>query len=197
MNLTVTGGADFAAKLAADAAALKRAAAATVEQAAEGLKNDLRAHVVGAGLGQRLANTWRVAYRTGQHQALVYTKAPQIMKGHDQGGVISSSNGFWLVLPGPHCPKQSGRGLRPTPEQIKRMYGRPLVFVSRHPPPSLLVMNLRHGTTAVMFLLFPLVRLPKRLDIEGIVQRRYSAFPGLLTENWDQLQKVDLILKEG
>jgi len=84
------------------------------------------------------------------------------------------------------------------------MYGRPLVFVYRNPPPSLLVMSLRRGTgarggwrspsaralatgnteAAVMFLLFPLVRLPKRLDIAGAVRRWHAALPGLLDQNW-------------
>lgn len=204
MKISVSGGVDFATRLAADATSLRSAAALSVQQAAEGLKAELRAQVVGAGLGQRLANTWRVAYRTGQRQALVYTRAPAIMKGHNQASVIRSSDGFWLALPGPGAPAHVGGGLRPTPERVERMYGRPLAFVYRSPPPSLLVMSLRRGTgarggwrspsaralatgdteAAVMFLLFPLVRLPKRLDVEGAVRRWHAALPGLLDSNW-------------
>jgi hypothetical protein len=65
---------------------LERAAAAGKKEAGRGLKTELRRQVSGAGLGQRLANSWRDRHypnRKLDAASLVYTKAPQrVRRGH-------------------------------------------------------------------------------------------------------------------
>ena len=56
--------------------------AAGTREAGRGLKAELRRQVASAGLGQRLANSWRDKHYPNQKldaASLVYTKAPQIV----------------------------------------------------------------------------------------------------------------------
>ena len=67
--------------MAAEQRAAERAVTDGVRQATDGLKLELRGQVTGAGLGQRLANTWRgqVFPKSGQSlnaAGFVFSKAP-------------------------------------------------------------------------------------------------------------------------
>ena len=82
------------------------AVTAAMRQAADGLKADLRRQVTEAGMGQRLANTWRAElYPKGRKSikpaGFVFTRAPTIIRAFDQGAVIKSKHGFWLAIPTP------------------------------------------------------------------------------------------------
>jgi hypothetical protein len=65
--------------------------------AGRGVKTDLRRRqVASAGLGQRLANSWRDKHYPHQKldaASLVYTKAPQIIRAFGEGVVIRSKRG--------------------------------------------------------------------------------------------------------
>jgi Family of unknown function (DUF6441) len=68
---------------------------AGTEAAGQGLKTDLRRQVTSAGLGQRLANSWRDKHYPNQKldaASLVYTKAPQIIRAFDEGAVIGGAS---------------------------------------------------------------------------------------------------------
>jgi hypothetical protein len=114
----------------------------------EGLKTDLRADVVAAGLGQRLANTWRGrTFPEGRVSigaaAFVWSKAPNIIDAFDRGAVIRSSRGFFLAIP-TAAAGATGRGLsgkreRITPGGWERRTGMRLRFVYRRGGPALLV----------------------------------------------------------
>lgn len=187
---------DLARVMADEVKATERAASSAMRDATNGLKLDLRAQVTGAGLGTRLANSWRsqtypesgVSLRPA---GLVWSKAPHIIRAFDEGATIRSADGFWLAVPGPGCPARIGKK-RPTPRLVEERLGIPLRFVYRRGGPSLLVaddMRARQGkrggfarsrtgrnaATAIMFLLYPQVTLRKRLDInraKGAAERR-------------------------
>ncbi|CAA7619002.1 conserved hypothetical protein [Candidatus Terasakiella magnetica] len=186
------------------------AVTAAMRQAADGLKADLRRQVTEAGMGQRLANTWRAElYPKGRKSikaaGFVFTRAPTIIRAFDQGAVIKSKHGFWLAIPTPAA-GTGPRGKRMTPGLWEQMHGSHLRFIYRRGAPSLLVAeNMRARTgkrggfakgsasalrsgrgmaSVVMFILVPQVSLKKRLDVDGVAERWASALPELIVRNW-------------
>jgi hypothetical protein len=94
MNLAATIARSLQADMQAELRDLERAVAAGTKSAGQGLKTELRRQVGGAGLGQRLANSWRDRHypnRKLDAASLVYTKAPQIIRAFDEGAVIRST----------------------------------------------------------------------------------------------------------
>lgn len=195
--------------LEAEAGRIVRAVEASVGDAGEGLKQDLRKQVLMAGLGVRLARAWRSrTYPNKGHDAasLVWSKAPRIVRVFDQGTVIKSRNGFWLAIPTPAAPKRGVGGKRINPSNFPEHRFGPLRFVYRRGRPSLLVVDgvrVNAGTgrvgrrakggaftksgrmkagmsTVVMFLLVPQVRMPKRLDVEKAAEQWTRALPRLI-----------------
>ena len=188
---------------------IEKAVAAGVREAGDGLKGSLRKQVVSAGLGTRLARAWRSrAYPNKGHDAasLVWTKAPQIIRTFDEGTVIRSKSGFWLAIPTPAAPKRGVGGKRISPSNFPEHRFGPLRFVYRARGPSLLVADgvrvsaktgrvgrrakggaftktgrMKAGiATAVMFLLVPQVRMPKRLDVRRAAERWSRRLPSLI-----------------
>jgi transposase len=87
---------------------IERAVAAGTRDAGRGLKTELRRQVASAGLGQRLANSWRDKHYPNQEldaASLVYTKAPQIIRAFDEGAVIRSKRGRFLAIPTENAPR--------------------------------------------------------------------------------------------
>jgi hypothetical protein len=196
MRVLATIRGDLTRVMADEVKATERAASSAMRDATNGLKLDLRAQVTGAGLGPRLANTWRSQTYPASGDSLrpaglVWSKAPHIIRAFDEGATIRSTDGFWLAVPGPGCPARIGKR-RPTPRLVEERLGIPLRFVYRRGGPSLLVaddMRARTGkrggfarsrtgrnaATAIMFLLYPQVTLRRRLDInraKGAAERR-------------------------
>jgi len=71
-----------------------------------GLKLDLREDVREAGLGPRLANTWRgdTYPKTGasiEAAAYVYSNAPKLIDAFDRGVTIRAKGGKYLAIPTP------------------------------------------------------------------------------------------------
>ncbi|MFN3349064.1 DUF6441 family protein [Pseudorhodoplanes sp.] len=125
-----------------------RSVTAAMRRAAEGMKGDLRADVLDAGLGQRLANTWRgrTFPENGasiEAAAFVWSKAPNIVDAFDRGVTIRSNRGFWLAIPTPAAGKMgltsTGARKRIMPGGWERRTGMRLRFVYRRGAPSLLV----------------------------------------------------------
>lgn len=159
--------------MANNLASTSQAVAAAVAETAEGVKAELRKQVATAGLGQKLANTWRskVIPNNGLNAAaVVYSKAPVIMGAFATGAVIRGKQGRWLAIPTQDAPK-TVLGQRVTPANLERAWGTKLRFVFRRGRASLLVALVRSGsrTTSVpMFVLVPQVTLRKRLDIDSV-----------------------------
>jgi hypothetical protein len=125
-----------------------RSVTRAMRAATDGLKADLRAGVIDAGLGQRLANTWRgrtfpESGASIEAAAFVWSKAPNIIDAFDRGVTIRSRHGFWLAIPTPAAGKtgltSAGARKRVTPGGWERRTGMRLRFVYRRGRPSLLV----------------------------------------------------------
>jgi hypothetical protein len=68
---------------------IERAVSSGTREAGRGLKTELRRQVASAGLGQRLANSWRDKHypnRKLDAASPVYTKAPQIIQPRTRQG---------------------------------------------------------------------------------------------------------------
>lgn len=188
---------------------IEKAVAEGVQDAGDGLKGSLRRQVVMAGLGPRLARTWRSrAYPNKGHDAasLVWSKAPDIVRSFDRGAVIRGKSGFWLAIPTAAAPKRGVGGKRITPATFPEHRFGPLRFVYRRGAPSLLVVDgvrisaktgrvgrrakggaftktgrMKSGiTTVVMFVMVPQVRMPKRLDVRRAAETWTGRVPGLI-----------------
>jgi hypothetical protein len=182
---------------------MERAVATGTRDAGRGLKTELRRQVASAGLGQRLANSWRDKHYPNQKldaASLVYTKSPQIIRAFDEGGLMRSKRGRFLAIPTENAPRKGTDGKRISPSSFLEHRFGPLRFVPRGNGPSLLVVDGLRGsvsrktgelrgfrratdrvrqsgqglTTVVMFLLVPQVKLPRRLDV-GHAAEHWSA----------------------
>ncbi len=139
---------DIAKGLAGTEAQMARSITGAMREVTDGLKTDLRADVVGANLGQRLANSWRgktypQAGVSLEPAAFVWSKAPNIVDAFDRGVTIRSRSGFWLAIPTPAAGatglSATGARKRITPGGWERRTGMRLRFVYRRGQPSLLV----------------------------------------------------------
>jgi hypothetical protein len=190
---------------------LERAVARGTRDAGRGLKTELRRQVGSAGLGQRLANSWRDKHYPNQKldaASLVYTKVPQIMRAFDEGAVVRSKRGRFLAIPTENAPRKGTDGKRIRPSTFPEHRFGPLRFVPRPSGPSLLVVDglrasfsrktgqlrgFRRATeqarqrgqgmaTVVMFLLVPEVKLRKRLDVARAAERWSAELPALIEQ---------------
>jgi Family of unknown function (DUF6441) len=199
------------ASMRAELRDIERAVASGTRDAGRGLKAELRRQVGSAGLGQRLANSWRDRHYPNQQldaASLVYTKAPQIIRAFDEGALIRSKRGRFLAIPTENAPRKGTDGKRISPSTFPEHRFGPLRFVPRQSGPSLLVVDglrasfsrktgelrgFRRSTdrarqsgqgvaTVVMFLLVPQVKLPKRLDVARAAERWSAELPALIEQ---------------
>lgn len=103
----------FSATAANPRAALKgteeqvaRSVTTGMREITTGLKQDLREDVREAGLGPRLANTWRgdtypKAGASIEAAAYVYSNAPKLIDAFDRGVTIRAKGGKYLAIPAP------------------------------------------------------------------------------------------------
>jgi hypothetical protein len=190
---------------------IERAVISGTRDAGRALKTELRRQVVSAGLGQRLANSWREKHYPNQKldaASLIYTKAPQIVRAFDEGAVIRSKRGRFLAMPTENAPRTGTDGKRISPSTFPEHRFGPLRFVPRQSGPSFLVADglrasfsrksgelrgfrratdraRRSGqglTTVVMFLLVPQVKLRKRLDVARAAEQWSGQLPALIEQ---------------
>ncbi|MEO5338066.1 MAG: DUF6441 family protein [Magnetospirillum sp. WYHS-4] len=136
--------------LADELKAAEEAVTVGVRAATEGLKQDLRRQIMGAGLSQHLANTWRgeVYPRGGKSlraAGFVFSKAPGIVRAYADGAVIRSRHGYFLAIPTPAAGKYEDGRRKITPGGWERRHGAKLRFVFRHGGPSLLAAENRRA----------------------------------------------------
>jgi hypothetical protein len=211
MKLTATIIRSVEADMQAELRHVERAVASGTREAGRGLKAELRRQVASAGLGQRLANSWRDKHYPNQKldaASLVYTKAPQIIRAFDESAVIRSRRGRFLAIPTDNAPRKGTDGRRISPSAFPEHRFGPLRFVPRPTGPSLLVVDglrasfsrqtgelrgfrratdrARRGgqglTTVVMFLLVPQVKLSKRLDVARAAEHWSAQLPALIEQ---------------
>lgn len=210
MKLGVDISPDLAKLMAAEIAAGQRAVTQGVREVGEQLKADWRKQITGAGLGQRLALTIRSRhYPAGRESfgaaAMVWSKAPQIVAGHDEGALLRSADGFWLAIPTPAA-KQMFRREQATPAKFEERTGLRLRLIYRKGRPGLLVadeLRARSGkrggfavasktarrtgrglTTVPMFILVPQVKLPKRLDLARDARKAEARLADAIVGKW-------------
>ncbi|MEG3637651.1 DUF6441 family protein [Magnetococcus sp. PR-3] len=211
MRLTTNRAGSIQQDMAQDLLRIKRAVTSGTHVAGQGLKDELRRQVISAGLGTRLAYSWRNRSYTNQGTdaaALVWSKAPKIMRVFDRGAVIRGKNGLWLAIPTPAAPKRGTDGKRVHPGNFPEGRYGPLRFVYRKGKPSLLVVDgvrisaktgrvgrrakggsytksgrIKSGiTTVVMFVMVPQVRIPKKLDVARATNRWLARLPTLIDQ---------------
>jgi len=213
MRLTAAFGGRLKEMMAAEIKAAEHAVTAGVQAATNGLKSDLRSQIVAAGLGPRLARTWRgEIYPKGQPSigaaGLVWSKAPGIVRIYEDGATIRSTRGLYLAIPTPAAGKYGDGGAKITPGGWERRTGQRLRFVYRRGAASLLVAdNLRarsdkrggfakasaaalrsgRGLASVpIFFLVPQVSFRKRLDVSGASTKWIRALPAMVGGNWQK-----------
>lgn len=211
MRLSATIIGDLGRIMAEEVKAAEKAVTAGVGEAAEGLKTELRTQITNAGLGPRLARTWRSeTFPKGQNSiraaGLVWSKAPGIIRIYEDGATIRSTRGFFLAIPTAAARRFGDGGRKITPGEWERRTGQRLRFVYRRHAPSLLVAdNMRARTgkrggfarasaaaqrsgrglvTVPIFILVPQVTLGKRLDVAGAALRWQERLPGLVVRSW-------------
>lgn len=116
---------------------LARATKGGIQAGTDGIKNGLRAQIRGAGMSQRLANTWRgfVYPKSGDSKdaaGSVVSAAPHIIAALDQGTTIRARNGRFLAVPLPETQKYmraGGSRRRITPRLFQQETGIKLVFI--------------------------------------------------------------------
>ena len=193
-------------------AAAETAVTAGVQEVTNGVKTDLRAQVMSAGLGQRLANAWRSnLYPKGKSinaAGYLFSKAPDIIYAFNYGATIKSNKGFFLAIPTPAAPKRGTDGKRINPTNFPESGLGKLRFVYRPGAVSLLVVDdlrartgVRGGfarasdknivkqrgvTTVVMFFLVPQVSMKKKLDIDAVVAKWEGALGDKIISNWPE-----------
>jgi hypothetical protein len=126
---------------------LARATTGGIREATAGLKGALRAQVRGAGMSQRLANTWQdydypESGTSLDAAGVVLSKAPHIIYAYDHGTTIRARNGRFLAVPLPWTVKLIGSGRnrqRITPKLFEERTGITLVMVQRRGKNPLLV----------------------------------------------------------
>jgi hypothetical protein len=177
MNLAVKLGRSLHADMTAELCGIERAVAVGAREAGRGLRTELRRQVTSAGLGQRLANSWRDRHYPNQRldaASLVYTKAPQIIRAFDHGAVIRSRRGRFLAIPTENAQRKGTDGRRISPSNFPEHRFGPLRFVPRQSG---------RLTTVVMFLLVPQVKLRKRLDVARAGERWSAQLPALIEQH--------------
>jgi hypothetical protein len=211
MKLAATIARSLQADMQAELRDLQRAVATGTKTAGQGLRTELRRQVASAGLGQRLANSWRDRHYPNQQldaASLIYTKAPQIIRAFDEGAVIRSKRGRSLAITTENAPRKGTDGRRISPSTFPEHRFGSLRFVPRQSGPSLLVVDgLRPSfsrksgelrgfrratdragrsgqglTTVVMFLLVPQVKLSKRLDVARAAEHWSARLPALIEQ---------------
>jgi hypothetical protein len=211
MKLAAAIARSLQADMQAELRGIERAVVSGTRDAGRGLRTELRRQVSSAGLGQRLANSWRDKHYPNQQldaASLIYTKAPQIIRAFDQGAAIRSRRGRFLAIPTENAPRKGTDGKRIRPSTFPEHRFGPLRFVPRQNGPSLLVVDglrasfrrqtgqvrgfrrateraRRSGqglTTVVMFLLVPQVKLSKRLDVARAAERWSGQLPTLIEQ---------------
>ncbi|MDF2621409.1 MAG: hypothetical protein K0S00_4068 [Xanthobacteraceae bacterium] len=143
-SVTIEG--DLRQIMAAELGIAETAVTRGIRAGSDGLKGELRQQVLGAGMSQRLANTWRSeTYPRGgtslRAAGLIFTRAPDLIDAFNRGVTIRSPNGFYLAIPTPAAGKfgfarqsspESGQKLeRLTPGGWERRTGMKLRFVFR------------------------------------------------------------------
>jgi hypothetical protein len=161
-------------KLAAAQAGAMAGARKFRERAVTALRDDVRR----AGLGDRLANTWRAEVYPRDGASLtpavfVWSNAPEIIAGHSNDGMLRGRSGNWLAIPTENVPPARiglhGRNVRGsmTPAEVEAHFKAQLYTVPARSG-NLLAFIRIDGRAVPMFVLVRQVSLRPRLNWQRI-----------------------------
>ncbi len=201
---------DMAAIAAGIESDVATAITGAMTEATNGLKLDLRDQVVKAGLGARLANTWRgqtypLSRRALNPAGYVWSAAPDIITAFVLGATIAPLGGKkFLWIPTENVPRQAGRGGRKamTPFEVEVAFDQDLIIkrgrngryqafvqavVARNQKgfrraTAGRLAPARNVKLVLMFNLVPTVRMPRLLDMQGAADRWAAAVPDLFAD---------------
>ena len=135
----------------------------------------------------------------------VGASAAVVIQAHDEGSVIRGKEGLWLAIPLGEVAKRRGpRNSRITPLGWEQGTQRALTFIYRRGRFPLLVdtgtplqrrpsdpmafsqspSRTRKNVWIPIFVLGPVVRLKKRLNLEKLARAAEASLPGLITSFW-------------
>jgi Family of unknown function (DUF6441) len=171
-------------------AAAEKAVTEGIREITTQIKNDLRAQVVSAGLGNRLAKTWQAkvyprVQKSISAAGVVKSKASSIIRAFNDGALIKSSKGLFLAIPTDSAPKRGTGNKRISPSTFPESRGK-LRFIYVNSRMSVLVADskTKHKPATVMFILVPQVQLKKRLDYISVVDKLVPQLPQTILANW-------------
>lgn len=109
--------------LAKELARAEKSVKLAITEAAKDLKDELRAEIITAGLGKKLARAWRhEVFPKGKPStsaaATVFSKAERLHAFFDENQTIKSKDGFWLAIPTENAPKRGVDRSRITPSNF-------------------------------------------------------------------------------
>ncbi len=200
LEAAITG--NLRAYIEAQKNAAETAVTEGVREIATRIKDDLRAQVVNAGLGNKLAKTWQAKIYPKNQKSIsaagvVTSKASKLIRAFDNGILIRSARRVFLAIPTENAPKRGIGNKRINPTNFpEHRYGK-LKFVYVSSTLSLLVVNVRSkrknepSNNVVMFALVPQVKLGKRLDYQSVVNRHVPQLPSTILANWPETSTND------
>ena len=218
MRLEAALSGDLPAFMKRQTAAAEAAVTAGVREVSLAVRDDLKAQVTAAGLGPKLAKTWKVLfYPKGKKSisaaGLVYADSPKVIRAFNDGSLIRSAKGLYLAIPTEAAPKRGIGGKRISPSTFPEYSLGKLRFVFRPGRVSLLVVDgLKAGTgkrggfrkatasalktgrgvtTVVMFFLVPQAKLPKKLDVLKVADQHRNELGQAILDNWQDEDSHD------
>jgi hypothetical protein len=160
---------------------IARAARNAVEAYAKRLQLALRDDTRQGGLGDRVANAWRLNTYTDQQNpaALIYTRAPLIVSAFGADTTIVPHDGhLWLALPTDNVPSTYHHAMTPAEVQIK--FNQKLIFRGvQNAGVALAYIKKGKGRRAQLVLMFVLVRqvhLRQRLNWQRLMADAKAGF---------------------
>lgn len=171
---------------------------------------ELREQVTGAGMGQRLANTWRDRVFPEKRRSMtptgyIWSNASDIIDAFSRGAqIVPLAGRRFLAIPTKNVPNARGRrgsSGKMTPEQVENAFNQDLFFKRGRAGRVLAFINAvgarngrgfrraTKGRTAqgrdpkpvLMFVMVPSVRLPRVLDIDAVANRWAANFEARFT----------------
>lgn len=183
---------------AAFVAAVRNAAERQGKRAQLALREDVRE----GGLGDKVANTWRLKIfdnAGAAPAAFVWSKAPTIVQAFTQGVTIARAGGLWLAIPTDNVPAAGRRPM--TPVEVEARFNQDLIIIPSGKPGTSLAFvdavaaknakgfrpqtpgrKARKLVRVLMFVLVQQVHLKKRLHYPSIVAGFREEWPAAMRD---------------
>lgn len=165
--------------LSAEQERIARRVTAGMRKVTSGVTDDVRDQVRRAGLGARLANTWRgITYpREGydlRSAAFVYSRAPKIMISFSTGPTVRPQGGRrYLWIPTENVPRAGRRGSATpaTPQEVEARFGPFFFRAARRGGLLAYVARSARRRAVHMFTLKRAVKMPNLIGLDATAKR--------------------------